>query len=88
MHRARASRYGSIIRPRKARDRLTRWLLVRDPQDDRAGATVESASEHEHDRARVEGDEEIHEIVGHALLVAGRPAQIVVIGGHRSESCR
>jgi uncharacterized protein (TIRG00374 family) len=28
-------------------DRLTRWLLVRDPQDDRAGATVESAAEHE-----------------------------------------
>jgi uncharacterized protein (TIRG00374 family) len=27
--------------------RLTRWLLVRDPQDDRAGVTVESAAEHE-----------------------------------------
>jgi hypothetical protein len=32
------------------RDRLTRlyrWLLVRDPEDDRAGPTVESAVEHE-----------------------------------------
>jgi uncharacterized protein (TIRG00374 family) len=27
--------------------RLTRWLLVRDPQEDRAGTTVESAAEHE-----------------------------------------
>ena len=27
--------------------RLTRWLLVRDPQNDRAGVTVESAAEHE-----------------------------------------
>jgi uncharacterized protein (TIRG00374 family) len=34
----------------RERDRLallTRWLLVRDPQDDRAGPTVESAAEHE-----------------------------------------
>jgi uncharacterized protein (TIRG00374 family) len=39
--------YASDDRDRDRLARLTRWLLVRDPQDDRAGNTVESAAEHE-----------------------------------------
>jgi uncharacterized protein (TIRG00374 family) len=39
--------YANDDRDRDRLARLTRWLLVRDPQDDRAGTTVESASEHE-----------------------------------------
>ncbi len=39
--------YAADDRDRDRLARLTRWLLVRDPQDDRAGTTVESAAEHE-----------------------------------------
>jgi uncharacterized protein (TIRG00374 family) len=39
--------YANDDRDRDRLVRLTRWLLVRDPQDDRAGTTVESAAEHE-----------------------------------------
>ena len=39
--------YAGDDRDRDRLARLTRWLLVRDPQDDRAGTTVESAAEHE-----------------------------------------
>jgi uncharacterized protein (TIRG00374 family) len=39
--------YAGDDRDRDRLARLTRWLLVRDPQDDRPGATVESAAEHE-----------------------------------------
>ena len=39
--------YADDDRDRDRLARLTRWLLVRDPQDDRAGVTVESAAEHE-----------------------------------------
>jgi uncharacterized protein (TIRG00374 family) len=39
--------YADDDRDRDRLARLTRWLLVRDPQDDRAGGTVESAAEHE-----------------------------------------
>ncbi len=39
--------YADDDRDRDRLARLTRWLLVRDPQDDRAGTTVESAAEHE-----------------------------------------
>jgi glycosyltransferase 2 family protein len=39
--------YANNDRDRDRLVRLTRWLLVRDPQDDRAGTTVESAAEHE-----------------------------------------
>jgi uncharacterized protein (TIRG00374 family) len=39
--------YAGDDRDRDRLTRLSRWLLVRDPQDDRAGATVESAAEHE-----------------------------------------
>ena len=39
--------YAADDRDRDRLARLTRWLLVRDPQDDRAGPTVESAAEHE-----------------------------------------
>ncbi len=34
-------------RDRDRLSRLYRWLLIRDPEDDRAGPTVESAAEHE-----------------------------------------
>ncbi len=39
--------YAADDRDRDRLARLTRWLLVRDPQDERAGSTVESAAEHE-----------------------------------------
>jgi uncharacterized protein (TIRG00374 family) len=39
--------YAKDDRDRDRLVRLTRWLMVRDPQDDRAGTDVESASEHE-----------------------------------------
>jgi uncharacterized protein (TIRG00374 family) len=39
--------YANDDRDRDRLVRLTRWLLVRDPQDERAGTTVESAAEHE-----------------------------------------
>ena len=39
--------YANDDRDRDRLVRLTRWLMVRDPQDDRAGITVELASEHE-----------------------------------------
>jgi hypothetical protein len=39
--------YATDDRDRDRLVRLTRWLMVRDPQDDRAGTDVESASEHE-----------------------------------------
>ena len=39
--------YAEDDRDRDRLVRLTRWLLVRDPQDDRPGVTVESAAEHE-----------------------------------------
>jgi uncharacterized protein (TIRG00374 family) len=39
--------YANDDRDRDRLARLTRWLLVRDAQDDRAGTTVESAAEHE-----------------------------------------
>jgi uncharacterized protein (TIRG00374 family) len=39
--------YADDDRDRDRLARLARWLLVRDPQDDRAGNTVESAAEHE-----------------------------------------
>jgi uncharacterized protein (TIRG00374 family) len=39
--------YADDDRDRDRLARLTRWLLVRDPQGDRAGSTVESAAEHE-----------------------------------------
>ena len=39
--------YADDDRDRDRLVRLTRWLLVRDPQVDRAGPTVESAAEHE-----------------------------------------
>lgn len=39
--------YANDDRDRDRLARLTHWLLVRDPQDDRAGITVESAGEHE-----------------------------------------
>ncbi len=39
--------YAADDRDRERLARLTRWLLVRDPQDDRDGVTVESATEHE-----------------------------------------
>ena len=39
--------YAADDRDRDRLARLTRWLLVRDPQNDRAGVTVQSAAEHE-----------------------------------------
>jgi uncharacterized protein (TIRG00374 family) len=39
--------YAADDRDRDRLARVTRWFLVRDPQDDRAGTTVESAAEHE-----------------------------------------
>jgi len=39
--------YAADDRDRDRLARVTHWLLVRDPQDDRAGDTVESAAEHE-----------------------------------------
>ncbi len=39
--------YSADDRDRDRLARLTRWLLVRDPQNDRASVTVESAAEHE-----------------------------------------
>lgn len=39
--------YSADDRDRDRLARLTRWLLVRDPQNDRAGVTVQSAAEHE-----------------------------------------
>jgi uncharacterized protein (TIRG00374 family) len=39
--------YAGDDRDRDRLARLARWLLVRDPEDDRAGSTVESAAEHE-----------------------------------------
>jgi uncharacterized protein (TIRG00374 family) len=39
--------YADDDRDRDRLARLTRWLLVRDPEDDRAGVTVESGAEHE-----------------------------------------
>jgi uncharacterized protein (TIRG00374 family) len=39
--------YAADDRDRDRLARLARWLLVRDPQNDRAGDTVESAAEHE-----------------------------------------
>jgi uncharacterized protein (TIRG00374 family) len=39
--------YADDDRDRDRLARLTHWLLVRDPDDDRAGVTVESAAEHE-----------------------------------------
>ena len=39
--------FASDDRDRDRLARLARWLLVRDPQDDRAGTTVLSAAEHE-----------------------------------------
>jgi hypothetical protein len=39
--------YTADDRDRDRLARLTRWLLVRDPQNDRAGLTVESAAAHE-----------------------------------------
>ncbi len=39
--------YAADDRDRERLARLTRWLLVREPQDDRYGVTVESAAEHE-----------------------------------------
>ncbi len=39
--------YSADDRDRDRLARLIRWLLVRDPQNDRAGITVESAAEHE-----------------------------------------
>jgi uncharacterized protein (TIRG00374 family) len=39
--------YADDDRDRDRLARLTRWLLVRDPEDNRSGVTVESAAEHE-----------------------------------------
>jgi undecaprenyl-diphosphatase len=39
--------YATDDRDRDRLARLYRWLLVRDPQNDRAGLTIESAAEHE-----------------------------------------
>ncbi len=39
--------YAADDRDRDRLARLSQWLLVRDPEDDRAGVTVESAAEHE-----------------------------------------
>jgi hypothetical protein len=39
--------YADDDRDRDRLARVTSWMLVRDPQDDRAGTTVESAAEHE-----------------------------------------
>jgi uncharacterized protein (TIRG00374 family) len=39
--------YADDDRDRDRLARLTHWLMVRDPQDDRAGTNVESAAEHE-----------------------------------------
>jgi uncharacterized protein (TIRG00374 family) len=39
--------YADDDRDRDRLARLTRWLMVRDPQDDRTGVTVEYAAEHE-----------------------------------------